>query len=161
MMKRTSAIALLCSAILFTVALHGGDTEKLGKALTLKEATPIAELRAHPDQFAGKRVLVEGIIQDVCQKKGCWITVSDGSSSEPLQVKVDDDVIVFPKSGKGWSVRAEGVLSVKTMTREELVKQARHEAEEQGKLEGFDASGIEGPKTIVRIEGEGAEIQKK
>jgi len=70
-------------------------------------------------------------------------------------------VIVFPKNGKGWSVRAEGIISVKTMTREELVKLARHEAEEQGKLEGFDPSGIEGPKTIVRVEGEGAEIKKK
>lgn len=114
---------------------------------------------SNPEKFKGKRVLIEGLITEVCQMKGCWIRISDDSTSGPVQVKVKDDVIVFPKEGKGKRVKAEGTVSVTTLSREELVKRARHEAEEQGKLKEFDPSALRGPKTVIRIEGEGAVIE--
>lgn len=136
----------------------GGD-KKYGKDLTLKDKTPLSELLSNPEKYKGKKVLIEGRITEVCQKKGCWIKVSDGSKSDPVQVKVEDDVIVFPIDGKGKNVKAEGTVSVTTLSKEELVKRARHEAEEQGKLKEFDPSTIKGPKTVIRIEGEGAVIE--
>ena len=34
---------------------------KLGAGVTLKDATPIASLVNHPDQFVGKKVRVDGV----------------------------------------------------------------------------------------------------
>lgn len=147
-------IAVIVMPLLVTAA---GD-KKYGKPLTLKKATPIAELLAKPEAFKDKTVLVEGEITEVCQKKGCWIKVKDSSSATEVQVKVEDDVIVFPKDAQGKKVRAEGVVSVTVRTEEERRSSAKHEAEEQGTLKEFDPSKIVGSVTVVRIEGEGAVV---
>lgn len=152
-------LMIVTVVLLFLVAAAAGD-KKYGKSLMVKKATPIAELLGKPELFEGQKVLLEGEITEVCQKKGCWIKLKDASSETEIQVKVEDDVIVFPKDGKGKKVRAEGVVSVTVLTEEERRAKAEHEAEEQGKLKEFDASKIVGSVTVVRIEGEGAEIKE-
>ncbi|MEX1139429.1 MAG: DUF4920 domain-containing protein [Bacteroidota bacterium] len=147
---------MVVGVILIPLLFAAAGDKKYGKPLTLKKATPIAELLAKPEAFKDKTVMLEGEITEVCQKKGCWIKVKDSSSDTELQVKVEDDVIVFPKDGKGKKVRAEGVVSVSVLTEEERRSRAEHEAEEQGTLKEFDPSKIVGSVTIVRIEGEGA-----
>lgn len=155
-MKSILVTMLVCGTVLGMVS---GGEKKYGKDLTVKEGTSLSRLLSKPEEFNGKRVLIEGVITEVCQKKGCWIRVVEKAGGEAVQVKVEDDVIVFPKDGKGKKVRAEGTVSVTTLSTEELVKKAKHEAEEQGKLREFDPSKIKGPKTVVRIEGEGAVIR--
>lgn len=152
-------LMIVAVVLLFLVAAAAGD-KKYGKSLTVKKATPIAELLAKPESFKGQKILVDGEITEVCQKKGCWIKLKDPSSETEVQVKVEDDVIVFPKDSKGKKVRAEGVVSVTVVTEEERRSSAKHEAEEQGKLKEFDASKIVGSVTVVRIDGEGAEIRE-
>jgi hypothetical protein len=44
------------------------------------------------------------------------------------------------------------------MTEQERIAQAKHEAEENDRLDSFDPSSIKGDKTVVRIMGEGAVI---
>ena len=50
------------------------------------------------------------------------------------------------KYGKDWTkgkrVKAEGSVSVTALSREEFVKRARHESEEQGKLREFDPAAV-------------------
>ena len=154
-MKMRLYRALVVVFVVTLVAL-AGDGEKYGKDLTVKEKTAIADILKDPQKFEGKRVLIEGEIEEVCQNMGCWIKVNDTSSKEPMLFKVEDGVIEFPKDGKGKKVKAEGIVSVKTYTKEELIKQAKHEAEEQGKE--FDPSSITGPKVVVRVNGDGAVI---
>jgi len=152
--------AMIIAAVLIPLLLAGAGEKKYGTSITLKKATPISELLGKPEDFKGQKILLDGEITEVCQKKGCWIKVKDGSSDTAVQVKVEDDVIVFPKDGKGKKVRAEGVVSVTVLTEEERRSSAEHEAEEQGKLKEFDPSKIVGSVTVVRIEGEGAEIKE-
>jgi len=73
-----------------------------------------------------------------------------------MRFKVEDGVIVFPPTAKGKKVLAEGVLSVKILSMQELIAQGKKHAEEEGKE--FDPSTVKGPKTVVQIEGEGAII---
>jgi len=155
-MSRRNVAAVLC-LLVFGGGAVLAQTTNYGSALTLQKPVPIADLVKHPEQFGEKKVMVEGEIVEVCQSMGCWIKISDASTSEPILFKVEDGVIEFPKDAKGKKVRAEGVLSVKTFSKEELLKQAEHEAQEQGKP--FDAAGITGPKVVLRIDGEGAEIR--
>lgn len=155
-MIRRNVAAVFC-LLVFGSGAALAQTTSYGNALTLQKPVPIADLVKHPEQFGEKKVMVEGEIVEVCQSMGCWIKISDASTSEPILFKVEDGVIEFPKDSKGKKVRAEGVLSVKTLSKEELVKQAEHEAQEQGKP--FDAAGITGPKVVLRLNGEGAEIK--
>ena len=60
---------------------------------------------------------------------------------------------------RGKTVLAEGVVSVKTLTREQAIEQARMTAKERGALAQFDPSKIKGPVTDVELTGEGARVK--
>ncbi|MBI5471188.1 MAG: DUF4920 domain-containing protein [Ignavibacteriae bacterium] len=128
-----------------------------GKKLTLKEKTKISDILAAPEKFSGKKVLVEGTVVDVCKERGCWIKLASDKEFESIRLKVDDGVIVFPMDAKGKSATAEGVVSVKTYSKEDLIKQGEMHAKEEGTT--FDPATITGPKTVVQIKGEGATIK--
>jgi hypothetical protein len=153
-MKKT--ILLLMCGLLTSVSYSGSN--KYGKEITEKKKTKISDILSQPKKFNGKRVLVEGQVSDVCTHQGCWIMISEGKDSEPIRFKVDDGVIVFPVEEKGGRVLAQGVVSAKEYTKEELLKQEKHLAEEAGKA--FDPSTVKGPKTVVILKGEGAVISK-
>lgn len=152
--QRISIITLTLT-LLFTIAFAA--PKKYGKKVTLKETTKISDILANPEQYAGKKVLVEGTIVDVCQKRGCWIKVASDKEFESIRFKVDDGVIVFPMDAKGKTARAEGVVSVNTFSKEELIKQGEMHAKEEGTT--FDPSTVTGPKTVVQIKGEGAVVK--
>lgn len=147
---------VLLSLLLLTVVAYAAPKE-YGKKLTLKETTKISDILANPEQFDGKRVLVEGTIIDVCSHRGCWIKLASDKEFESIRFKVDDGVIVFPMEIKGKTARAEGVISVKTYSKEDLIKQGEQHAKEEGKE--FDPSTVTGPKIVIQINGEGAVVE--
>jgi hypothetical protein len=138
------------------VGLAAAEELKLGKPLTLKEATPIAELTAKPEPLLGKTVQTKGKITEVCQMMGCWMALVDPSSQAMIRVKVKDGDIVFPKESVGKMAVAEGTLVRFQLTKEQAIERAKHEAEEQGRK--FDASKITSGTTIYQIQGTGAVV---
>lgn len=112
------ALAALAVALSATLALALPEKTH-GKALTLKEATPLAAILKAPDDFAEKRVLVEGIIVDVCKKRGCWIKIGSEKETGSILFKVEDGVMVFPVEAKGKRVRAEGIVAVARVPKKE------------------------------------------
>lgn len=97
-------------AILFSVTFINAAEKQLGKAITLKDKTPISKIIAAPADFEGKPVLVEGKILGVCKEKGCWIEVAGEKKGEKIKVKVNDGEIVFPKDSKGKTALVEGTV---------------------------------------------------
>lgn len=154
---RTSALALALSALTATTAV--AQSKDYGKALTLSEATPISSILKEPQAYDGKRVLVEGLIIEVCEERGCWIRIASDKAFESLRFKVDDGVMTFPQDAKGKTVRAEGVVKVKSLTREQAIAQAREVAKERGTLKSFDPAKVKGPVTDVQLSGEGARVK--
>ncbi len=150
-----ASIVLLGLLFVVNAALAGGGKE-YGKALTVKKATPISKIMEKPEAYNGKRILVEGNIVDVCSTRGCWIKIGSDKEFQSMTFKVDDGVIVFPLDAKGKKARAEGVLSVKTYTVEQLIESGKKHAEKE-KTE-FDPASIKGPKTVILLKGEGAVI---
>lgn len=134
------------------------EGEKFGAGVTLAEATSAAKILANPDEFVGKRVRVDGEIQEVCKMAGCWFSMKadDGKS---IKFKVQDGAMVFRQDGVGKRVVAEGVIRKMVLDMEKTIKVAEHEAQEQGRP--FDRASIKEPMTIVRIEGLGAVVQAK
>lgn len=153
----TRLATLIVSVLLIATLAFAGGPKRYGKDLTLKEKTKISDILASPETFKGKRVLVEGPVVDVCKERGCWIKVGSDKEFESIRVKVDDGVIIFPLDAKGKNTSAEGVVSVRTVSVEDQIKQGEHMAKEEGTT--FDKSTVKGPKTIIQIKGEGAVIK--
>jgi len=148
---------ILVLVAIVSVAAMAGGPKKYGKPLLLTEKTKISDILASPEKFDGHRVQIAGSVVDVCKRRGCWIKVAGDRNNESLLVKVEDGVIVFPQSAKGRAALVEGTVVVRRLTEEEMLEDARHEAEEQGRK--FDATTVNGPKTVVKIQGEGAIIK--
>ena len=167
----SAAALLLCVSVVSAAAV-----KKYGKPLTLKETTKISDIYARPDAFNGKRVKVQGPVVDVCSMKGCWIAIGSDKEFQSIRFKVDEDVIVFPMDSKGLTATVEGVLTVTVMSVEDQIAAAQEMEKEAGKEKGmgmgagmggemkneakkpFDPKSIKGPKTVMMIKGEGAEI---
>ena len=101
------------TALLIALAtLHAQKSETYGAGVTLKDATPLAQVIDKPANFEGKIVRVEGTVTAVCMHMGCWmaLTPDAASSNKTMLIKVDDGVIVFPPSAKGRRAVAQGVI---------------------------------------------------
>lgn len=158
-MTRASRLPLAALVAVLAVAVPTRAEEpctSLGKGVSLDTATPAATILAEPDAWAGKEVVVEGTVKDVCEKMGCWAElVADGA--DPLRVKVKDGEIVFPVSARGARARAQGTVEVQEMTRDEYVGWRKHLAEEQ--KQAFDEAAIgAGPFRRVQVKGTGAVV---
>lgn len=153
-MKKLFFISII--AVVMTAAAFSGGKKNYGNKLTVKETTKISDIVANPEKFNGKRVLVQGPIVDVCKERGCWIKIGSDKEFESIRFKVEDGVIVFPLELKGQNAKAEGVVSVKTVSVEEQIKSGEEHAKKEGTT--FDASTIKEAKVILQIKGEGAQV---
>jgi len=99
-------VALLFVLLVFAAPLLAKD---FGAPLSLKETTPISAILADPDAYVGKTLRIQGLVVEVCAKRGCWINIAGDKPFEKLHVKVDDGVIVFPLTARGKTATVEGV----------------------------------------------------
>jgi hypothetical protein len=143
--------------VLFAISnLFAGDGNKYGAPITLKEKTKISSILQNPKNYLNKKVLVEGLVVAVCEKKGCWMELASDKQYQKIKIKVKDGEIVFPLEEKGKTALVEGTVYEIKMTKEQALEQAKKEAEEHGKK--FDPSTITGPVTLYQITGLGAVI---
>lgn len=130
-----------------------------GEGVKLTETTPIDTILADPKSWNGKTVRVEGMITDVCPKRGCWMELAGNAAGQKLRFKVTDGVMVFPADAKGQRASAQGVVAVKELSIEESKQYAEYQAKEYGKP--YDPASITQPTVIARIDGTGAVIHDK
>ncbi|TAE20830.1 MAG: DUF4920 domain-containing protein [Candidatus Kapaibacterium sp.] len=86
---------------------------------------PLAEVFKTPN--LQKLVRVEAKVVEVCQKKGCWMMLSDGAVTMRMTFK--DYGFFMPKDIAGKTIIAEGIVAEDVLTE----KDARHYAEDAGK----------------------------
>lgn len=130
-----------------------------GEGVKLAASTPIETILADPMAFHGKPVRVEGLILDVCPKRGCWMELAGTQAGQKMRFKVVDGQIVFPMDAKGKYAVAEGVLAVKELTLEETKANAEYQAKEYGRP--YDPASITAPERLVRLDGTGAVLRDK
>lgn len=128
--------------------------QTFGAGVKLAETTSIDAILSAPKQYSGKTVRVEGMVLDVCPKRGCWFEMAGTKPGQKLRFKVTDGEMVFPMDSKGKKAVAEGVVSVTELTLEETKARAEYEAKEYGKA--YDPAAITEPAVAVRIDGTGA-----
>jgi len=148
--------SIILFLIVLVALLQAEDTKKYGEEITLTEKTKISDIVANPQDFVGKKVLVEGTVVNVCKKRGCWIELSSDKEFESIRVKVQDGVIVFPMESKGKTAIVEGeVYSFDYETEVECSGSDCEKSEEKNKECEHHKKEI---KTIYQIKGFGAEI---
>lgn len=74
-----------------------------------------------------KVVRVQAKVVEVCQKKGCWMTLTDGSKT--MRITFKDYGFFMPKDIAGKTIIAEGIVAEDVLAE----KDARHYAEDAGK----------------------------
>lgn len=99
--------------LLFAAVVVAGDPASYGKPLPEGASTPISQAIAAFDAHAGKPARFSGRITQVCQAKGCWMTLEDDGRT--ARVMFGDHAFFLPRDSAG---RAEvhGVLSRKELT---------------------------------------------
>ena len=86
----------------------GADTQRVAFADALKE----------PQKYAGKTVVIEGVVRRVCQAEGCWMEIGPKAEGEGSVRVTFDHKFAVPKDASEMSFRAEGTLKVKTLSKE-------------------------------------------
>lgn len=158
---RNLVLSLAILTLTWSASVLAAEGTRYGQGVTLKEATPVAELLAHPERYDGKTVRVDGVVTGVCKKRGCWIQVTDPDTGKGIRIKVEDGVIVFPLESMGHHASAQGTFEIIHLTPEQQKAMAKHRAEEHkaegGKKEACQAEQT--GKTVYLIRGTGAVIQ--
>ncbi len=144
---------MLCAACAVTAQ---AKTDVYGKGVNLTETTAVSAILDNPENYLGKMVRVEGMIIEVCAKRGCWMYIAGDRQGEKIQVKVTDGEIVFPMSASGRMGVVEGVVEELKLSRDEMIKYQQHLAEEKG--QPFDPATVKDER-MIRLIGLGAVIE--
>jgi hypothetical protein len=148
----------LVVALLAFLPSFAADGTVYGKGVGSNPPVKVSDLLDHPDQYLGKTVGVEGLVVEVCEKRGCWIELAGDREFETMRVKVDDGVIVFPISAKGHRAIAEGVFEKIELSAEQAAQRAKHRAEKEGKPCSDEEAG-KAPRVGYQIRGVGAVVR--
>jgi hypothetical protein len=140
----TAAALLIAATSLASEAIIRGE-KIAGDART----TPLAEVLENPAAYTKSAIVTEGVVETVCQNKGCWMQVRTQSDTSGMRVRFKDYGFFVPKDSRGLKARMQGMVQVKKLSREE----ADHLAGEGAKLTrhpdgtateaSFVASGVE------------------
>ena len=86
---------------------------------TKSPVVALADIVKDPKKYEDKKIIVEGTIKTVCQKKGCWMEVQPAPDSLGVRVTFKDYGFFVPTDAAGYAVRCEGKVKVETMSKED------------------------------------------
>lgn len=123
---------------------------KFGENVNKKNLLSIVEIVNNSSNYNGQEISIEGIVEKICVKKGCWLNLNAGK--ETVRVTFKDYGIFVPANFLGKKVVMKGVFNLT----EESVERRKHLLEDEGvprseiqkiesaqKIFSFVASGIE------------------
>lgn len=102
-----------------------------GDNISKKGAISYDELLSELNNTDSLSTKVEGTVSEVCQAKGCWMTIVSDNSDKVMRVKFKDYAFFVPKDISGRKVIFEG----KAYREQTSVDELRHYAEDAGKSE--------------------------
>jgi Domain of unknown function (DUF4920) len=132
------------------------DGKHFGMLIDAKKAMKYDELvpkMANVDSMPAK---VTAKVSQVCQKKGCWMTLVSEKGHPPMRVTFKDYAFFMPKDLSGKEVVVQGFAFVETTSVDVL----RHYAEDAGKTKE-EIAAITQPKRELSFEAAGVVILDK
>lgn len=131
-----------------TTLMYFGDT------INTEGAVAVDQLIS---KLAGKdsiNIKLTGTIEDVCQKKGCWMNLNIGNG-QSMKVKFKDYAFFVPKDAAGKTVFIEGYAYNDTIS----VANLKHYAEDAGDSKE-EIAKITQPEISISFEANGVIIKK-
>lgn len=126
------------------------SSQNFGVTITEEGAIPASDLIAALEGKDSLLIKITGKIEDVCQKKGCWMNIAlDDKNS--VFVKFKDYEFFVPKDAAGKEMVMEGVAFMDVTSVEDLKHYAEDAGEPQEKIDaitepevgyGFMANGV-------------------
>ena len=128
------SLRIAAAAALFTLTVACGSTvssdsvalvpvgwESFGADLTTTDFTPLDEVLSSADKYDGQSVAIEAVANDVCSKKGCWMTLSsDAVGDETVRVTFQDYGFFVPLDSTGKTARLQGTFEKKVVPIEDV-----------------------------------------
>ncbi|HEV8590794.1 MAG TPA: DUF4920 domain-containing protein [Pyrinomonadaceae bacterium] len=127
---------------------------KRGAPIGSAQKVSLAKVMKDPSKYAGKTVLVEGVIVRSCKMEGCWAELAPKKDATSVRVKMKDHAFFIPLQSTGATTRAEGVFSVKTLSKAEV----DHLVNEDGAK--FDNRNADGTVTEISFVANGIELRR-
>jgi hypothetical protein len=170
-MKRL-AIAIVSASVAALVAASGCESTSTGPAATetRQNVAPTAVFKSYGEPvkvdgatvsvktiladvsaYEGKPIRVEGAVSKVCERKGCWMEMSDGDKALFVKFTCPVDGRLIPMDAVGKRAVVQGELKIKEISEAD----ARHLAEEGGKTPEQVAK-IVGPQKQITLASPGA-----
>ncbi len=124
-----------------------------GLRISAEGAQPIAQLTSMMADKAEIQTKIEGTIDECCQKKGCWMTMTL-DNGEKMRVRFKDYGFFVPKDAPGKMAVIDGRAYTDTTSVDEL----RHYAEDAGKSQE-EIDQITEPEVSIAFEATGVVIK--
>ena len=127
-----------------------------GDTINAEGAISIDELPSQMEGVDTLNVKVEGVINETCQMKGCWMTMAMADGSE-MRVKFKDYGFFVPTEGaEGKTAVIEGFAFTDTISVDHL----KHLAEDAGKTEE-EIAAINEPEIGLNFQASGVIIMEE
>jgi hypothetical protein len=137
-----------------TAAIPSDSYLKRGAPIGKAKKVSLEKVLNEPGKFTGKTVRVEGVIVRSCKMEGCWAELAPKADAKSVRVKMKDHAFFIPLQSAGATARAEGIFSVKTLSK----AQVDHMIEEDGAK--FENRNADGTVSEVSFEATGIELRK-
>jgi hypothetical protein len=145
-MKKAALIVVL---VALAATAFAADVIKRGAPVSKTKPVALATVLAAPHDYMKEPVVVEGVIEKSCSEMGCWMQLVPEAGKSGVRVTFKDEGFFIPLTAKGMQAKAEGVATVKTLSKEEVDhltgEGAKFNRNADGTAEevGFLANGVE------------------
>ncbi|WP_026728596.1 DUF4920 domain-containing protein [Flavobacterium denitrificans] len=128
---------------------YGADVSanSLGRAISVQKLEG-----SFKEQKKIENIVVKGTVADVCEKKGCWVTIKTDNGSS-FFVKMKDYAFFVPTALKGKNVVLEGNAEKKVTSVDELKHYAKDAKKSQTEI-----NAITTPREEIRFMASGIKV---
>ncbi len=127
-------------------------TAVFGDSVKNDQVIELASIQTEMKGESKKDMKIKGVVKEVCQEKGCWMTMTLDNGDE-MRVTFKDYKIFVPKDLGGKEVVLDGFAYTDTTSVEKL----RHYAKDGGKTEA-EIAAITSPKEQLAFEAKGVVV---
>lgn len=103
-----------------------------GEPYKPKTKSDITYVLNNSNKLVDKVIEVNGMVNEVCPLRGCWVKIIGNNEKMSIRVKVKDGEIIFPLSAVGRMINVKGTLKKIVFTESQAIQWKIHLAEERG-----------------------------
>jgi len=139
-----------CGAPVVVHAAPSGWTA-YGAGVPPEQPLSLESLLAQPERYVGQTLVLEAEVDECCQEKGCWMTLTH--AGQTVRVTFKDYGFFVPRDTPGRTVRLQGVFEQRLVPE----SQQKHWLEDAGRPE--EAAAVHGDTRTYVIVASGVLIR--